>query len=88
MRNDDPSTPGARGGEDVDPGAPIEELATFEQDASGEFRGRIRRVIQRRTAVSHITSFSWNGPFLILLEFWTVLADALSLKAIRKDQRR
>jgi hypothetical protein len=82
------SPPGLPGAEEVDPGAPIVELATFEQDASGDFLGRIRRVIQRRTAVSHLASFSWNAPFLILLEFWIVLADALFPKATRKDQRR
>jgi hypothetical protein len=83
-----PSTPGRQGSEEIDPGAPIEELATFEHEASSDFPLRIRRVIQRRSAVSHLASFSWNAPLLILFEFWAVLLDALSPKAIRKDQRR
>jgi len=86
--SEDPSPSGMRGNEEIDPGAPIEELATFEHQASGDFPARIRRVIQRRSAVSHLASFSWNTPFLILLEFWTVLLDALFPKALRKDQRR
>jgi hypothetical protein len=86
--SDDPSIPGSRNGDEVDPGQPIDTLSSLEYDASRNFLGRVRRRIQRRTAVSQIVSFSWNVPFIILLDFWSALADALFPKTIGKDQRR
>jgi hypothetical protein len=86
--SDDSPTGGSRDGEEVDPGQPIDALSAFEYDASSKFLSGIRRRIQRRTAVSQIVSFSWTTPFIVLLEFWLALAEALFPKTIGKDQQR
>jgi hypothetical protein len=84
----DSSTQGSSNGEEVDPGQPIDALSGFEYDASSSLLSRIRRTIQRRTAVSQIVSFSWGASLLVLLEFWLALADTLFPKSNGKDQRR
>ena len=86
--SDGPMTPGFHGSEEIDPGVPIDQLASFERDVSTGFLGRIRRRIQRRTTVSQLVSFSWSVPILVLLEFWIALADQLSPKSVRKDHQR
>jgi hypothetical protein len=75
-------------GEENDTGAPIDMLAGLEYRPSTTFLGRIRRTIQRRTAVSQVVSFSWNAPWIVFLEFWTALAGHFSPGSARKDHQR
>lgn len=86
--SDGAATPNSHREEDVDPGVPIDTLASFEYEASTNFLGRIRRAIQRRTAASQVVSFSWDIPFLILIEFWLTLANQLFPQSPRKDHEQ
>jgi hypothetical protein len=78
---------GMQDNDEVDPGEPVAELARFEQDASASLLVRIRRAIQRRTAVAQLTSFSASVPLVVLKEFWLMLIGQLGAKDIRKDVR-
>ncbi len=75
--NNDPLDREPTDGDDLDPGEPVLILADLEVDASSKFLDRIRRKIYRRTATSHIASFSWNAPKLILMEVWNALIQLL-----------
>ncbi|GGH11378.1 hypothetical protein [Silvibacterium dinghuense] len=66
--------------EEVDPGEPIAQLAGFEYDVSTGLLGRIRRAISRRTTAAQVTSFTFDLPFVVFKEFWTMLAEHLNLK--------
>jgi hypothetical protein len=77
-----------QGGQEVDMGEPIAELAAFEHDASAALLVRIRRAIQRRTAVGQLTSFSASVPLMVLREFWLILIEQLNPNGVRKDGRR
>lgn len=72
---------------EVDAGEPIDVLATLEHEPSANFLGRIRRAIQRRTSVSQIASFSWNIPFVVLMQFWLMLTEQLHPKGPRKERQ-
>jgi hypothetical protein len=76
-----------RGGEEVDPGEPITELAAFEHDVSARLISRIRRAIQRRTTAAQFTSFAFDLPLVLLKEFWLVMVGQFNLKKVEKDAR-
>jgi hypothetical protein len=69
----------------IDPGEPIRELANFEHQASDGLLARIRRAIQRRSAVAQLTSFSAIVPLVVLRELWLILIAQLGPKSARKD---
>jgi hypothetical protein len=71
--------------EDIDPGEPIAALAKFEHDTSSRLVGRVRRTIQRRTAVGQLTSFSAEVPVVVLREFWLILINQLNPIGMGKD---
>jgi len=73
------------GREDIDVGEPVAELAAFEHDASGALLVRVRRAIQRRTAVAQLTSFSASVPLIVLREFWSILIEQFNPNSVRKD---
>ena len=81
----DPPANGMPDGEEVDPGEPIAELASFDHDASTGLLARVRRAIQRRTTVAQLTSFTANVPLVVLKELWLVLIGQLGPKGVRKD---
>jgi hypothetical protein len=80
--------PAGQGGEAEDMGEPIAELAAFEHDTSPGLLMRIRRAIQRRTAVAQLTSFSATIPLLVLQEFWLMLIGQLEPNSVRKENSR
>jgi hypothetical protein len=75
------------GGEEVDPGEPVTELAAFEHDVSARLMSRIRHAIQRRTTAAHLTSFAFHLPLVLLKEFWMVMMGQFDLKKVEKDPR-
>ncbi len=76
--SDPPIELGIDGEEEGDPGEPIAALAGFQENASPTLLGSVRRNIYRRSAISHIASFSWNIPKLVLTEFWKFLLQFTS----------
>jgi hypothetical protein len=74
-----------QGREEEDMGEPVAELAAFEHDVSAALLVRIRRAIQRRTAVAQLTSFSASVPLVVLREFWLILIEQLNPNSVRKD---
>jgi hypothetical protein len=87
MSDDNPNSE-SQGGREVDPGEPIEVLASLESEPSSNFLGRIRRAIHRRTSASQIASFSWNIPFLVFMEFWHMLTEQLNPRSPRKERQQ
>lgn len=77
-----------RAADELDMGEPVAELAAFEHDTSAGLLVRIRRAIQRRTAVAQLTSFSAGVPLLVLREFWLILMEQLNPNSVRKERRR
>jgi hypothetical protein len=70
---------------EIDPGEPIGQLSNFEHHASEHLLTRIRRAIQRRSTLAHLTSFSASVPLVIFKEFWLILIELLGQKSARKD---
>jgi hypothetical protein len=64
--------------QDIDPGEPIAALSRFEHNTSSDLIARVRRAIQRRTAVGQLTSFSATMPLLLLREFCSMLPKGLN----------
>ena len=79
--------PRMEGGEEVDAGEPVTELAAFEQAVSGRLISRVRHAIQRRTTTAHVTSFAFHLPLLLLKEFWLVMMGQFDSKKVEKDAR-
>jgi hypothetical protein len=71
--SDEHEESGMRDEEDIDPGEPIAALAKFEHNTSSDLVARVRRAIQRRTAVGQLTSFSTTMPLVLLKEFCSML---------------
>jgi hypothetical protein len=82
--SDKPEGPEIGVGEEIDPGEPISVLAAFEHDVSSGLLKRVRRSIQRRTALGQFTSFSVRIPLLVLREFWSLFSSRPN-PGIRKD---
>jgi hypothetical protein len=70
------------GGDEVDPGEPVTELAAFEQAVSGRLIGRIRHAIQRRTTAAQLTSFAFQVPLVLLKEFWLTMMGQFNSKKV------
>jgi hypothetical protein len=75
----------AEGENEIDPGEPIPQLANFEHQASGRLLERIRRAIQRRSAVAQLTAFTASVPLVVFKELWLILIEQLGPKKARKD---
>ncbi len=69
-------TPSRAGsGEDVDPGEPIEALASLRHETSTGFLAGVRnRILFRRTA-SHLVDLLWSGPALVFMEFLQMIFE-------------
>jgi len=70
---------------DEDLGPPVEVLADAEMPVYGEFIGRVRRSIHRRTTVSQFASYSWHVPKAILLEMASMFGHILKASAGKKE---
>lgn len=70
------------GGEEVDPGEPVTELAAFEQAVSARLISRIRHAIQRRTTAAQLTSFAFHLPLVLLKEFWLTMMGQFNSKKV------
>ncbi len=76
---------GTPGGDDVDPGEPIKELASFEHDVSARLISSIRGAIQSRTTGAHLTSFAFHLPMVLFKEFWLMMMVPFNSKKVNKD---
>jgi hypothetical protein len=65
----DPNNPAPNGDE---PEPPIRALIDQEIETSPEFMTRVRRKIDRRTTISHLTSYSYDVPKIVLPEMLRV----------------
>jgi hypothetical protein len=79
--------PSMHGGEEVDPGEPVTELAAFEHDVSTRLISRIRHTIQRRTTAAQFTSFAFHLPLVVLKELWLVMVGQFNLQKVEKEAR-
>jgi hypothetical protein len=70
------------GGEEVDAGEPVTELAAFEQAVSGRLISRVRHAIQRRTTAAQLTSFAFHLPLVLLKEFWLTMMGQFNSKKV------
>lgn len=72
---------------DEDPlaGEPIKALRELEEDTSPFFLRAIRRNIHRRTAASHLLSFSWQLPKVTFVEMESMLIHILRTLSIQKE---
>ncbi|MGH9665018.1 MAG: hypothetical protein ACRD9L_11395 [Bryobacteraceae bacterium] len=78
--------PGGAPDDDREAERPIRALIGQEFETSPDFITRIRKKIDRRTTVSHFTSYSWNVPKIVLTEMLSVLKYLFSaLGAQRKE---
>lgn len=82
---DDPKRPDA--GDDVDPGPPITELRDLERSPSSGFRSRVRRAIERRSVTSQFLSVTWHLPWVILLEFLSMIFEVLGHRSDGEGDR-
>jgi hypothetical protein len=82
--SDKPEGPETGSAEEIDPGEPIVALAAFEHDASSGLIMRVRRSIQRRQTLRHLTSFSVTIPLVLLKELWFIVTNRPN-PGIRKD---
>ena len=73
------------GGEEVDPGQPVTELAAFEHEVSARLISRIRHAIQRRTTAAQLTSFAFHLPLVLLKELWLMMMGQFDSKSVGKD---
>ena len=60
-------------------------LMEHEQETSPDFLNRVRGRIQRRTAVSHVASYSWHMPKTILLELAGLLGHLFKALGAKKE---
>lgn len=74
-----PPAPGPEDGEE-----PLAELARLAPEVSRGFWSRVHRKIDRRVAAGHVTSFAWNLPRLVFIEF---VGIAFSLFPTTKDRK-
>ena len=86
--SDDNEIPNARAADEDDDGEPIRELLDLERETSPGFLARVRRTIYRRTAVSHVATFSWHLPRVILVELVGMLGHILNALSARKGNER
>jgi hypothetical protein len=77
--------PRTHGGEEVDPGEPVTELAAFEHDVSSRLISRIRHSIQRRTTAAQLTSFAFHLPLVLLKELWLMMMGQFDSKQVERD---
>jgi hypothetical protein len=74
--------------QEVDPGEPVRELAAFEDDVSATLPGRVRSAIHRRTSAAQFTSFIFYLPFVVLKEFWFMLAGQFTVNRAEGEGRK
>ena len=85
MSNGD-TDPRMHGGEEIDPGQPVTELAAFEHDVSARLISRIGHAIQRRTTAAQLTSFAFHLPLVLLKELWLMMIGQFDSKSVGKDE--
>jgi hypothetical protein len=86
--NQNPPSMPPGGPDNEGPDEPIRELRDLERDTTPGFLSRIRRKIYRRAAVSHVATFSWQIPKVILLEMVGMLGHILNAFGARKGSER
>jgi hypothetical protein len=84
----DPSAVPSGPAPDDEPDEPVRELMHLERDTSPGFLARVRRRIYRRSAVSHVATFSWHLPRVILIELVSMLGHILNAIGTRKGSER
>jgi hypothetical protein len=75
----------ARSDDDIDPGEPLDELASLGEDPAAGFLPRIRRSIDRRVLVSDTADFSFRVLFKTMFDYLAAALDAF--QPVRKDDR-
>jgi hypothetical protein len=58
---------------EIGDGEAVMELAQLGDDISGEVVARVRRTIQRRTTVNHLTSYATITPLVVLEALWSLV---------------
>jgi hypothetical protein len=86
--SDDNDNPAGTPVGDGEPDEPIRELLDLEREPSPGFLERVRRKIYRRSAVSHVATFSWHLPKVILIELVSMLGHVLNAFSARKGNER
>ncbi|MEZ4416220.1 MAG: hypothetical protein R3E10_10790 [Gemmatimonadota bacterium] len=76
---DDTSDANEDPGEDA-LGAPVGELRALRDPVPSTLLGRVHNSIRRRELAADVTRFSLWTPFLVLLEYLTVLFEAFGPK--------
>ncbi len=84
MNPEDLGPTGGTGAEDQTERA-IPGLADQEFQPSPDFLARVRRSIHRRTAVSHLTSYSWSLPKIVLTEMGGLLRHLFLVLGGKKE---
>lgn len=68
-------------------GDPLEILREQELETSARFLAQVRGKIYRRTATSHVVTYSWNLPKVSILELARVLSDFLQSFGTNKEPK-
>lgn len=81
--DDNPISPGPEDGEE-----PLAELERLDPEVSRGFWSRVHRKIDRRVAAGHVTSFAWNLPRLVFVEFLEIAFELFAPAQGRKGGTR
>jgi len=87
-KSDPDAVPPADQPEDDGPDEPIRELMELEHETSPGFLARLLGKIHRRSAVSHVATFSWHLPKVILIELAGMLGHIVNVLGTRKGSER
>ncbi|HTZ59293.1 MAG TPA: hypothetical protein VMB49_14395 [Acidobacteriaceae bacterium] len=81
----EPDGPAMPPDEEVDPGSPVIELATYDQDVSSQLMTRVRRAIYRRATAAQFATFAFHLPVLVFKEFWLMIVEQMDSRNAGKD---